>query len=59
MATYNAEHPMKIIALFVSVHSASQWAVDLTGRGWAPFAALTALALQLGMATHPHPMEGV
>lgn len=41
---------MKIVALFVSVRSVSHGALDLTGRGGAPFAALTALPLQLGVA---------
>lgn len=50
---------MKIIALFVSIHSVPQGALDLTGWGGTPFAALAALALQLGMAAQSHPVEVV
>ncbi len=57
--THNAEQPMKIVTLFVGIHSVPQGAVDLAGRGGTPFAALTALALQLGMAAHSDPLEVV
>ena len=50
---------MKIIALFVSIQSVPQGTVDLTGWGWTPFAALAALALQLGVAAQSHPLEVV
>lgn len=47
--THNAEQTMMIVTLFVSIHSVPQGAVDLPGWRGTPFAALTALALQLGM----------
>lgn len=50
---------MEIVALLVCVHSVPWGAVDLTGRGRTPFAALTALALQLGVAAESHPMDVV
>lgn len=50
---------MRIIALFVDLHSVPQGALDLTGRGGTPFAAFTALALQLGMAAQSQPLEVV
>lgn len=50
---------MKIVALFVRIHSVPQGAVDLTGWGGTPFAAFTALSLQLGVAAQSHLMEMV
>lgn len=50
---------MKIIALFFDIHSVPRGTVDLTGRGWTPFAAFTALALQLGMASQSQSLEVV
>lgn len=47
---------MQVIALFVDVRSVPRGAVDPTGRGGTPFAAL---ALQLGMAAQSHPLEVV
>lgn len=57
--THDAEQPVKIVALFVCVQSVSQGTVDQTGRGWTPFAAFTALALQLCVAAQPCSLEGV
>lgn len=53
LSTHHAEHGVKIIALFVHVHSVPQRAVELPGWGRTPSAALTALALQLGVAAKP------
>ena len=50
---------MKIPALLVCVRSVPHGAVDLTGRGGTPSAALAALALQLGVAAQPDPLEVV
>lgn len=55
--THNAEQPMKIIALFVSIRSVSQGAVDLMGWCKTSFAALTALVLQLGMVSQSQPLD--
>lgn len=48
---------MEIVALFVSIRSVSRGAVDLMGWGGTPFAALTALALQLGMVFQSQPLD--
>lgn len=57
--THNAEQPVKIFALLVSIDSVPQGGVDLMGGGRAPLAALTALALQLGVAAQSHSVEVV
>lgn len=57
MSTYNAEKSVRVIALFFRIHSVSQGGCDLTGWGRTPFAALTALTLQLGVASQDHPLE--
>lgn len=57
--TYNAQQPVKIFALFVGIDPVPQGGVDLMGGGRAPLAALTALALQLGMAAQSHSVEVV
>lgn len=50
---------MVVAGVFIGFGSAHQEAVDLTGRGGAPFAALAALSLQLGMAAQAPPVEVV
>lgn len=57
VSTHDAEQPVKVLALFFRIHSVAEGGCDLTGWGQAPFAALTALTLQLGVASQAHSRE--
>lgn len=57
--THNAEQPMKITVLFITVQSVPNGALGLTGRGDASSAAFAALALELGMTAQSRPVHMV